>query len=110
MAYPSQLQLLTCMHVSHLTSSHLLCTLLSLVMWQGPEAILHLAGSCGVLSAARFPAARRPQQLHNVALALEAMQTAGLSLKVQHTQHSQLHPTHCVCLESHLCTLYMQPA
>ena len=35
-----------------------------------------------MLLASRFPAVRRPQQLHNVALALATMQKAGLSLQV----------------------------
>ena len=38
-----------------------------------------------MLLASRFPAVRRPQQLHNVALALATMQKAGLSLQVSLT-------------------------
>lgn len=45
-------------------------------------AYVHVAGGSGVLLTARFPAARRPQQLHNVTTALEAMQKAGLNLQV----------------------------
>ena len=44
--------------------------------------VVHVAGGSGVMLTARFPAARRPQQLHNVTTALEAMQKAGLSLQV----------------------------
>lgn len=41
-----------------------------------------LTGQQNVMPASRFPAARRPQQLHNVALALNTMQKAGLSVQV----------------------------
>ena len=47
------------------------------------RVLLRLAGQHNVLPASRFPAVRRPQQLHNVALALNAMQKAGLSLQVR---------------------------
>ncbi|KAA6419435.1 MAG: abnormal spindle-like microcephaly-associated protein [Trebouxia sp. A1-2] len=41
-----------------------------------------LTGQQNVMPASRFPAARRPQQLHNVALALNTMQKAGLSVQL----------------------------
>jgi len=39
-------------------------------------------GQQNVMPASRFPAVRRPQQLHNVALALNTMQKAGLNVQV----------------------------
>ena len=41
-----------------------------------------LIGQQNVMPASRFPAVRRPQQLHNVALALNTMQKAGLNVQV----------------------------
>ena len=41
-----------------------------------------LTGQQNVMPASRFPAVRRPQQLHNVALALNTMQKAGLNVQV----------------------------
>jgi hypothetical protein len=40
------------------------------------------AGSSDVLHSVRFPATRRPDQLHNVSLALAAMQRSGMTLEV----------------------------
>ncbi|DBB17480.1 TPA: hypothetical protein ACH3X3_014500 [Trebouxia sp. C0006] len=48
-----------------------------------------LTGQQNVMPASRFPAVRRPQQLHNVALALNTMQKAGLNVQdVQMTRGS----------------------
>jgi len=44
--------------------------------------ICFLTGQQNVMPASRFPAVRRPQQLHNVALALNTMQKAGLNVQV----------------------------
>ena len=44
--------------------------------------VCFLTGQQNVMPVSRFPAVRRPQQLHNVALALNTMQKSGLNLQV----------------------------
>ena len=47
---------------------------------------------------AKVPARRRPLQLHNVSLALNSLEVAGLDLKVSCTLHSQSHKAASVIL------------
>ncbi len=61
------------------------CLLSATVWWQlciCSAFHLFVTGQQNLMPASRFPALRRPQQLHNVALALNTMQKAGLNVQV----------------------------
>lgn len=45
-----------------------------------PTRLLPRAGDSGLLAQARFPCDRKPMQLHNTALALDALAAAGVAL------------------------------
>lgn len=59
-----------------------LCNLLKVAL---SLHLLRLAGDTSLLQQARFPCDRRPMQLHNITLALSALQAAGVQLQAMPT-------------------------